>query len=148
MVPGGTIAATLNGETEIAAIHADGSFSVTFDNTAMLGVVGSPFSVSFSYAGDSEFLEADDTSELSITAAATTTVLSASANYLTGGQSVTFTANVTANAPSTAVPTGSVDFFDRTTGKNLGKTSLPRVRVVDHLPTGHGQPHDRRHVQQ
>ena len=40
------------------------------------------------------------------------------------GQPVTLTATVTADAPSTAVPTGTVDFFDGAT--NLGTGTLKR----------------------
>ncbi len=206
MIPSGTITATLGSETELAAIQANGSFSVTFDNTARLGVLGGPYSVSFSYAGDSQFLAAYGSSQLTVTpaqlkvtannqsmvygatlpvltgtlsgvvggdgitatysttatsssgvvaggypitatlhdpnnrlgnytvtntpgtlsikAAPTSTMLIASANFLAGTQSVTFTASVTANAPSTAAPTGSVDLFDQTTGKDLGRKNL------------------------
>jgi hypothetical protein len=40
------------------------------------------------------------------------------------GQTVTLTANVSALAPSTATPVGTVDFFDTTTQTDLGSVSL------------------------
>jgi len=52
----------------------------------------------------------------------TTTALTADPNPSVFGQPVTFTATVTADAPSTAVPTGTVDFLDGAT--NLGTGTL------------------------
>src|SRR5208283_1475129 len=52
----------------------------------------------------------------------TTTALTADPNPSVIGQPVTFTATVTADAPSTAVPTGTVDFLDGAT--NLGTGTL------------------------
>src|SRR6202011_5042578 len=43
---------------------------------------------------------------------ATTTALSSSVNPSVAGQSVTFTATVTANAPGAGTPTGTVTFQD------------------------------------
>ncbi|MGP0065797.1 MAG: Ig-like domain repeat protein [Isosphaeraceae bacterium] len=40
------------------------------------------------------------------------------------GQAVTFSATVTANAPGSGTPTGSVDFLDTTTGDDLGSVTL------------------------
>ncbi len=54
----------------------------------------------------------------------TTTVASASPNPVNYGQTVTLTATVTAGAQGAPTPTGSVDFFDTTTGKDLGSTTL------------------------
>ena len=53
--------------------------------------------------------------------ATTTTTVAASAATVTYGQIVTFTATVTASA---GTPTGSVEFFDATTGANLGAGTL------------------------
>ena len=81
MIPGGTITATLGSDVETAAIQSDGSFTVTFD-TATLGVQGSPYSVAFAYAGDSTFLGASGSSQLSVTPATlTVTANDASRTY-------------------------------------------------------------------
>ena len=61
---------------------------------------------------------------LTISKDATTISASASAKSSAFGQSVTFTANVAANAPGSGAPSGSVDFFDTTTGDDLGTVSL------------------------
>ena len=54
----------------------------------------------------------------------TTMVLSDSSNSITYGQTVTFTATVTAQSGSTASNAGSVDFFDTTTDHDLGLGTL------------------------
>jgi Ca2+-binding RTX toxin-like protein len=60
-----------------------------------------------------------------------TTALTASAtpNPSSYGQTVTFTATVTTDAPSPA--TGMVDFFDQTTGTDLGTATLQVVKGQD-----------------
>src|SRR5439155_20984827 len=54
----------------------------------------------------------------------TTTAAAASATQVNFGQPLTFTATVTANAPGSGTPTGSVDFFDTTTATDLGMVAL------------------------
>ncbi len=49
----------------------------------------------------------------------TTTAATASASTVNFGQPVTFTARVTANAPGSGTPAGTVDFFDTTTSTDL-----------------------------
>ncbi len=55
---------------------------------------------------------------------ATITSVGSSLNPSVFGQSVTFTATVTVPSPGTGTPTGSVDFFDQSTGTDLGVVSL------------------------
>jgi hypothetical protein len=61
---------------------------------------------------------------LTVTSVATTTAVTSSANPSVYGQPVTFTATVSANAPGSRTPTGSVDFVDTTTGTDLGTVTL------------------------
>ena len=61
---------------------------------------------------------------LTIKPDASTTSASASTTSGPFGQVVTITAKVTANAPGSGTPTGNVDFFDTTTGDDLGKITL------------------------
>ena len=75
------------------------------------------------YQGDASF----DTSDAApasheVDAAATTTVAVSGTNPSVFGQSVTFTATVSADAPSTATPAGSVEFFDGVT--SLGSDAV------------------------
>ena len=54
-IPAGeTVQVALNGVLQNAVLASDGSFSTSFD-TGSLGVVGSPDTISFSYAGDADF---------------------------------------------------------------------------------------------
>jgi hypothetical protein len=70
-VPAGeNIAVTLDGVTQQATIAADGSFSTTFNATAGLGVAGSPYTVTYSYAGDATHSPINQTSKLTVTKAA------------------------------------------------------------------------------
>jgi hypothetical protein len=50
--------------------------------------------------------------------------IAASASTLTEGEFVTFTATVTPTAPTSDTPTGTVDFVDTTTRRNLGQVPL------------------------
>ena len=61
---------------------------------------------------------------LTVSKDATTTTATASAKTSPFGLSVTFTASVTANAPGSGTPGGSIDFFDTTTGDDLGTVTL------------------------
>jgi hypothetical protein len=81
-------------------------------------------SITASYGGDANFTgSASAALTQTVNAAPTTTSGSVSgAGYF--GQAVTFTATVTANAPSTAIPNGSVDFYDTTTQTDLGSATL------------------------
>jgi hypothetical protein len=65
-VPAGeTVAVTLGGVTENATLDTNDDFSASFDTHA-LGVQGSPYTISFAYAGDSNFLAADGSSTLTV----------------------------------------------------------------------------------
>src|SRR5205823_589224 len=51
----------LHGVTQTATLNGNGDFSTTF-NTAALGVAGSPYTITYSYAGDASFSPAGDSS--------------------------------------------------------------------------------------
>ena len=51
---------TLDGVTQPAAIGTGGAFSTTFD-TSTLGASGSPYTISYSYAGDGTYASASTT---------------------------------------------------------------------------------------
>ena len=61
---------------------------------------------------------------LTVNQAGTTTTGSAAPSPASLGTTVTFTATVAAAAPGTGTPTGTVDFFDTTTGADLGTGAL------------------------
>jgi hypothetical protein len=71
-----------------------------------------------SYSGDGNFSTTQTPSQtvLTVNPDDTMTSVSSSAGTTTLGQSVTFTATVTANGPGSGVPTGTVNFFDLSAG--------------------------------
>jgi len=120
--PPGSVTVTVDGVTQSAAIQSDGSFSTVL-NTVGLGVAGSPYTITYAYAGSALFLAATDTSRvLTVFQDATTAALASSPNPTVYGQPVTFTATVTAAAPGGGTATGSVTFYDGATA--LGAAGL------------------------
>jgi autotransporter-associated beta strand protein len=73
-----------------------------------------PHIISVSYGGDNNFTPGTLTGAVSQTVSkdATTSAVTSSANPSVVGQSVTYTAAVTADAPGSGIPTGTVTFFD------------------------------------
>jgi hypothetical protein len=88
-------------------------------------VVGS-HTINASYRGDAHFAFSLDAASETVNRDATTTTVATSASNNTSpfGQSLTFTARVAAQPPGSGTPTGSVDFFDTTTGIDLGSVTL------------------------
>ena len=83
--PTGSVAITLGGTTQQAAIGADGSFSATFD-TQGLTVAGSPYPITYTYAGDANSNAAPtDTSQTLTVAKATPSWSNLSAPSITYG---------------------------------------------------------------
>jgi Bacterial Ig-like domain (group 3)/Matrixin/Right handed beta helix region len=88
-----------------------------------LSIGGQP--ITAVYSGDANF--ATSTSAVlsqTVSKDSTTTAVSSSANSSNFGQTLTFTASATANAPGSGTPTGSVDFFDSTTNTDLTPGNL------------------------
>jgi len=89
--------------------------------TSSLLAVGS-HTIKASYGGDTNFKTSAGTLTQTVNQDSTTTSVVSSANPSVFGQSVTFTATVTANAPGSGTPTGSVTFLSGTT--TLGTVAL------------------------
>ena len=83
--------------------------------------VGDP-NVKASYSGDTNFKASSGTVAQTVNQDATTTAVVSSANPSVYGESVTFTATVSANAPGSGTPTGSVTFTNGST--TLGTVAL------------------------
>ncbi|MDQ3817288.1 MAG: Ig-like domain-containing protein, partial [Acidobacteriota bacterium] len=64
-VPTGNVAITLNGVTQNAAIQAGGSFSASFA-TAQLAPSNPPYTITYSYGGDSNFNPASGSGSLTV----------------------------------------------------------------------------------
>ncbi len=108
----GSVTGAVNGDTFTE------SFSTTATQTSNAGTYAIVPSVSG--ANLSEYTVQTVNGTLTVTQAATTTVLSASASSITPGQSLTLTAQVA--SATTGTPTGTVTFFDGTT--SLGTATL------------------------
>ncbi len=108
----------LDGATTLGTGTLDGSGQTTFNTSALS--VGS-HSITVVYAGDTDFTTSTS-SALSqvVNQAATTSSVASSANPSVFGQSVTFTATVTASAPGSGIPTGTVTFKDGATTLGIG----------------------------
>src|SRR5207245_2215702 len=72
-------------------------------------------SITADYNGDSSFNISSGALTQTVNKANTTTALTSSVNPSVFGQSVTFTATVTANSPGAGTPTGTVTFRDGAT---------------------------------
>ena len=69
-------------------------------------------------------LDGSTTATRAVAVNSTSSTVVASSNSPTYGQSVTFTATVTSTVSGNGTPTGTVDFYDETTGIDLGTYPL------------------------
>lgn len=109
--PSGNVVVTVNGVGTNGAITAGtGVFNASI-NTSAIPVPGSPYTVTFSYAGDANFNAATNgTSSLTVNKSNTTTTVASSPNPSVPGQPVVFTATVAAAGLGSGTPTGTVTF--------------------------------------
>ncbi len=110
VTPTGTVT-ILDGQTQLAATTLAGGFASFSTSTLAVGT----HSITITYSGDTNFTASTSAVipvVVSVPGKVTTnTLLSASANQLTSGTSVTFSANVAPTSGS-AAPTGTVSFLD------------------------------------
>ncbi|MGO9463201.1 MAG: Ig-like domain repeat protein, partial [Isosphaeraceae bacterium] len=102
-----------------------------YETTALQLSVGSNQSITAVYGGDANY-NTSTSSVLSQTVckdSTTTTILPSSANPSVSGQSVTFTADVSASPPGSGTPTGTVTFYDN--GTSIGSGMLSVVNGQD-----------------
>jgi hypothetical protein len=85
---GSNVSITLNSVVNTALVDSGGNFTTSF-NTATLGVAGSPYTVTYSFAGNANFSAATDTST-SVTVTPAALSVTASAESKTYGQTVSF----------------------------------------------------------
>ena len=109
----------VNGDTS-ASLTTAPTVTTTATTTSPVG----SYPITASGAVDPNYTISYVAGTLTISPDATTTVASSSTTSTGFGQSVTLSATVTANAPGSGTPTGSVDFFDTTTGDDLGSVAL------------------------
>jgi len=132
--PTGTVAFAVNGTQTTATLDSTGT--ATFALPA--GLAPGAYPVTAAYSGDVTY-PAASASPLTETVQqdATTTTLTSSANPVTVGQPVTFTANVAANSPGSGSPTGSVVFtLDGVAQPAVPLTSGSATFATSSLATG------------
>ncbi len=109
----------VNGDTS-AELTTLPTVTTTATTTSPVG----SYAITASGAVDPNYTISYVAGTLTISPDATTTVASASTTSTGFGQPVTLSATVTANAPGSGTPAGSVDFLDTTTGDDLGSVAL------------------------
>ena len=119
-VPAGTVTFTEGSTVWASNVTVNGSGHASFSTTAL--TVGSHV-ITATFTGSSGWSNSSgNTPSQVVNSAATTTAVSSSANPAVYGQPVTFTATVTATAPGSGVPMGTVTF--KNGGSTLGTGTL------------------------
>ncbi|MFG2533013.1 Ig-like domain repeat protein [Streptomyces sp. NPDC048516] len=118
--PTGTVTFTFgDGTSPATATLSGGVATVTHTWTTRSG---SPYALTATYNGDTNFTASSGTDTQTVNKAATTTTVTSAPDPSVAGQSVTLTATVTAQAPGTGAPTGTVTF---TFGDGTSATTAP-----------------------
>lgn len=135
--PSGTVTFTDENNNQLGTAPLDGTGKASI-NVSSLAVGG--HTISANYGGAANFASSGGTAPLTVTQATTTTVNASNVNPSVFGQSVNFTATVTANAPGSGTPTGTVTFIDTTTNTTLGTAPVDAtghaVLAVSNLSVG------------
>ncbi|MDB5330308.1 MAG: hypothetical protein JWP03_1459 [Phycisphaerales bacterium] len=119
--PAGTVQFVIDGANSGSPITLSGGSATSA--SIVLSTAGQ-HSVSAVYSGSSSFAGSTATSVTqTVNKASTSAALASSLNPATAGQSVTFTATLSAIAPGAGTPTGTVTFFDGTTAVGSGTLS-------------------------
>ena len=131
----------MDGTTALGIATLSASGKVKFKTSSLLA--GS-HSITVVYSGDTNFVTS--TSPIlsqTVNLDATTTKLSSSDSSAVYGESVTFTATVSANSPGSGTPTGTVTFMDGATSLGNGTLSggvatfsISTLAVGSHSITG------------
>lgn len=107
-----------DGATTLGTPTLNGGAASVSSNALSVG----PHAIAATYGGDSNFQGTAGTLPQTVNKAATTTLLGSAANPAVFGQTITFTATVTAVAPGAGTPSGTVMFMDGVT--SLGSAPL------------------------
>jgi hypothetical protein len=125
--PTGTVT-FLDGTTTLGTGTLNGSGVATFATTSTTPLSVGTHSITARYAGDANFGSSTSSAVSQVVnAASTSTTLSSSATPSVSGQNVTFTASVTATAPGSGTPTGTVTFKDGSTTLGTGTLTASGV---------------------
>jgi hypothetical protein len=115
---GESVDITVNGVTQEATLGAGGAFSTAF-SVSTLGVSGSPYTITYSYAGDQTYAPTRATGSLTVSKGRANLALTSSRGSAVYGQPITLVATVT---PTDASPAGTVTFLSGSTP--LGTVTL------------------------
>ncbi len=107
-----------------APLHVVNGQDIAVYSTVVLSVSGSPHVITALYSGDTNNRGSAATVSHLTVVDATSITIGVSTATSPFGQSMTLKATVAANAPGSGTPTGTVDFFDMTTGDDLGTATL------------------------
>ena len=124
--PTGTVTFDDNG-TPLSDGTVTLSSGVATFTTSTLTASGSPYSITAVYSGDPNFTTSTSSAVSQVVDQASTTTalaLTSGTNPSVSGQSVTFTATVTAVSPGSGTPTGTVTFDDNGTPFTDGTVTL------------------------
>ena len=117
-VPNGSVT-FYNGTTALSTATLNAGVAIYSTSSSTLG----SYSIKAEYSGNTDYVGSTSPAVTEVVnQAGSTTALTSSANPSVFGQSVTFTAQVSAASPGAGTPTGSVTFDDGTT--DLGTTTL------------------------
>ena len=106
--PTGTVTFSFGDGTDNTTVQlTDGAATVTHP---YIGTSGSPFTISATYNGATDFTASTGTESQTLTPASTTTTVNALPDPSVTGQPVTFTATVAPLAPGAGTPAGTVSF--------------------------------------
>jgi len=138
--PTGTVT-FMDGSTALNTATLNGSGKATFKTSAL--PAGSD-SITVVYSGDTNFVTGTSpVLSQTVNLDATTTKLTSSLGSSVYGQSVTFTATVSASSPGSGTPTGTVTFMDGSTSLGTGTLSagvatfsISTLTVGSHSITG------------
>ncbi|WP_218782804.1 Ig-like domain repeat protein, partial [Streptomyces sp. BR123] len=120
-----------DGAAPVPAVVVGGTATATHTYAT---TAGSPYTITAAYGGDSNYSGSSGTDPHVVTAADTTTTLTALPDPSAVGDSVTATATVTANAPGAGTPTGTVT-FDFGDGTTVDATLVGGVATTGHTYT-------------
>jgi hypothetical protein len=123
-IPTGTV--TFEDGSTILGTGTLNGFGIATYSTSALAIGG--HSITADYGGDVDFTSSDSSAvNQTVDQDATTSALVSSANPSVFGQSVTFTATITADAPGSGTPTGTVTFEDGSTILGTGTLNVSGI---------------------
>ncbi len=130
LVPAGqSVSITLDGLTQTVAVDSSGNFSSFFDTHA-LATSGSPYTITYAYAGDTNLAAAGDASQTLIVDPAAV----AAAPNATGGTGDMNVYGTPLSIPLSAGPYAGIGSYDGSAAANAGSPNLSlgsQVNIID-----------------